>query len=170
MEQHWFMFEGGWTWIRNPMKGSMVRKPVPFKVTSTSSPSANSLFDTWGICNRSTNNFGLNPVKPAVQVLVDHDTLNWLSFHLKAVCDFFEGSRSLSMPGFQRRANRRRSSRAEKGNFIWGHLREFCILQKKDWGCTCSRPPWRSGWWQIGLQQTWLKIFTSQLFHSVSKR
>ena len=31
------------------MKGSMVRKPVPFKVTSTSSPAANSLFDTWGI-------------------------------------------------------------------------------------------------------------------------
>ena len=101
------------------MKGSMVRKPVPFKVTSTSSPSANSLFDTWGICNRSTNNFGLlNPLKSALQVLVYHDTFNWLSFHLKAVCDFFEGSRRLSMPGFQRRANRGGSSRAEKENFI----------------------------------------------------
>ena len=43
------LLEGGWTWMRNPMKGSMVRKPVPFKVTSTSSPAANSFFDTWGI-------------------------------------------------------------------------------------------------------------------------
>ena len=40
---------------------------------------------------------------------------------------------------------------------------------KKDRCCTCSRLPWQSGWWQVGLQQTWLKIFTSQLLSMSQK-
>ena len=36
----------GWTWRRNPMKGSIVRKPVPLRLTSTSSPVDNSLLAT----------------------------------------------------------------------------------------------------------------------------
>ena len=43
--------------------------------------------------------------------------------------------------------------------------RELYLRTKIGWCCTCSRPLWRPGWCQVGLQQTWLKTFSSTLVH-----